>query len=51
MRFIGKTNIKFIERRKIWYAVSIIVILIGLISLIFRGIPLGIDFLLSLIHI
>jgi len=45
MRFIGKTNIKFIEKRKIWYAVSSLVILAGLISLIFRGIPLGIDFL------
>ncbi len=45
MRFIGKTNIKFIEKRKIWYAVSATIILIGLISLIFRGIPLGLDFL------
>ncbi|MEN3037617.1 MAG: protein translocase subunit SecF [Candidatus Kryptonium sp.] len=45
MRFIGKTNIKFIEKRKLWYTVSAIVILAGLISLIFRGIPLGIDFL------
>jgi preprotein translocase subunit SecF len=45
MRFIGKTNIKFIEKRKIWYLVSTAVILIGLISLIFRGIPLGLDFL------
>jgi len=45
MRFIGKTNIKFIEKRRIWYAVSLIFILAGLISLIFRGIPLGIDFL------
>ncbi len=45
MRFIGKTNIRFIEKRKIWYIVSSLVILVGLISLIFRGIPLGIDFL------
>ncbi len=45
MRFIGKTNIKFIEKRKIWYFVSATVILVGLISLIFRGIPLGLDFL------
>ncbi len=45
MRFIGKTNIKFIEKRRIWYAVSATIILIGLISLIFRGIPLGLDFL------
>lgn len=45
MRFIGKTNIKFIEKRKLWYTVSAIVILAGLISLILRGIPLGIDFL------
>lgn len=45
MRLIGKTNIKFIEKRKTWYAVSGLVIIIGLVSLIFRGIPLGIDFL------
>ncbi|MFN3134163.1 MAG: protein translocase subunit SecF [Candidatus Kryptonium sp.] len=45
MRFIGKTNIRFIEKRKIWYVVSLVFILVGLISLIFRGIPLGIDFL------
>lgn len=45
MRFIGKTNIKFIEKRKIWYAISAIVIFAGLLSLIFRGIPLGLDFL------
>lgn len=45
MRIIGKTNIRFIEKRKIWYVVSLVLILVGLISLIFRGIPLGIDFL------
>jgi preprotein translocase SecF subunit len=45
MRFLGKTNIKFIERRRIWYFISAIIISVGLVSLIFRGIPLGIDFL------
>jgi len=45
MRFIGKTNIKFIEKRKIWYFISLTLILVGLLSLFLRGIPLGIDFL------
>lgn len=45
MRFIKKTKIRFIEKRKIWYGISATVILVGLISLIFRGIPLGLDFL------
>ncbi len=45
MRFFGDTNINFIGKRKIAFAFSIIVILIGLISLIINGGPkYGIDF-------
>jgi preprotein translocase SecF subunit len=45
MRFFGKTNINFMARRKMWYLVSATVIGAGLISLLVRGISLGIDFL------
>ena len=45
MRFFKKPNIQFIQKRKIWYGVSAVVIIAGLISLLFKGIPLGIDFL------
>ena len=37
-------NFDFVGKRKIWYAISIIIILLGLISLITRGLNLGIDF-------
>jgi len=37
-------HIKFLEKRKIWYVVSGIVIIIGLGSLFTQGLDLGIDF-------
>ncbi len=45
MRFFGKTNIDFMGRRNLWYAVSAAVIVIGLISVIVKGLDFGIDFL------
>lgn len=45
MRFFKKTNINFMDRRKTFYFVSLAVIFIGLISLSFKGIGYGIDFL------
>lgn len=45
MRFFKKTNINFIDRRRFFYILSVIVIAIGLLSLIFKGIGYGIDFL------
>lgn len=45
MRFLGKTNLDFMSRRKMWYVVSLAVILCGFISLFIKGIDLGIDFL------
>ena len=45
MRFFGKTNIDFMGKRKLWYAVSASIILIGMVSLFVRGVDLGIDFL------
>ncbi len=40
----GETSFDFIGRRKVWFAASAIVILLGIISLSTRGLNLGIDF-------
>jgi preprotein translocase subunit SecF len=45
MRLFGKTNIDFMGKRRMWYMVSATVILIGMVSLITKGIDYGIDFL------
>lgn len=34
----------FIGKRKLWYAISLVILLAGLVSLIFQGLNLGIDF-------
>lgn len=45
MRLFENTNIDFLGKRKIFYVVSVLVIVIGMGTLFFKGIPLGIDFL------
>jgi len=45
MQFLQKTNIDFMAKRKVWYGVSLSVIVLGLLSLAVKGIDLGIDFL------
>ena len=45
MRLFKHTNIDFLGKRKIFYIVSISVIVIGFLTLYLKGIPLGIDFL------
>lgn len=45
MRIFGKTTIDFMRARKTAYLISMLVILVGLGSLIVRGLDLGIDFL------
>jgi preprotein translocase SecF subunit len=45
MRLFGKTNIDFMGKRRVWYTVSGLVILSGLISLSIKGLDYGIDFL------
>ena len=42
--YLGETNINFIGRTKLWFTISAIAVLIGLISLLTRGLHLGIDF-------
>jgi preprotein translocase subunit SecF len=45
MRLFGKTNIDFMGKRRTWYVVSATVILIGMVSLLIKGVDYGIDFL------
>jgi preprotein translocase subunit SecF len=45
MRFFGKTNIDFMGKRRILYVVSATVIGLGMLSLFFKGVNYGIDFL------
>ena len=45
MRFLGKTNIDFMSKRRFWYAVSLVLIAAGIISLVVKGFHLGTDFL------
>jgi preprotein translocase subunit SecF len=40
----GETSFDFIGRRRVWFGVSAVIILIGVISLSTRGLNLGIDF-------
>lgn len=44
MRLFENTNIDFLGKRKIFYLISATIIVIGIIALILKGIPLGIDF-------
>jgi preprotein translocase subunit SecF len=44
MDLIGKKKFDFIKNRKIVYIISVVIILVGLISIIFQGFNLGIDF-------
>jgi preprotein translocase subunit SecF len=45
MRLFANTNINFLGQRKKFYLISLAVIVIGMTTLFFKGIPLGIDFL------
>jgi len=44
MDLIGKKKFDFIKNRRIAYIISVVIILVGLISIIFQGLNLGIDF-------
>jgi len=44
MRLFGKTSIDFMGKRKTWYIVSTVVILVGMGSLFVKGVDYGIDF-------
>ena len=40
----GQTSVRFVPRRRLWFAMSLLVIAIGVTSLLTRGLNLGIDF-------
>jgi len=40
----GDVSYEFIERRKVWYTLSAVILLISIASLMFRGLTLGIEF-------
>ncbi|HZA79433.1 MAG TPA: protein translocase subunit SecF [Acidimicrobiales bacterium] len=40
----GETNFDFVGRRKVWFVLSLVAVLIGVGSLLTRGLNLGIDF-------
>ena len=42
--YTGEISYGFIQRRKLWYTISIIVIAISLLGLLVRGLNLGIEF-------
>jgi len=45
MRFFKKTNIDFIEKRRFWYVVSLVITVSGIVAaLTFKNIEYGIDF-------
>lgn len=44
MHFFRKTNIDFIGKRRMWYVVSIVVTVAGLVFAFARGVEFGIDF-------
>ncbi len=44
MHFFRKTNIDFIGKRRTWYAVSILVTVLGVVWALLRGVEFGIDF-------
>lgn len=44
MRILHNVNIDFLSKRKIFYIVSIVVIVSGFLTFLIKGIPLGIDF-------
>ncbi len=45
MRFFRKTTIDFMGKRKLWYTISVTVILLGVVSLAIKNFPFGIDFM------
>ncbi len=44
MRLFKKTNIDFLGKRKMWYVISSIMVLLGMFSVFVKGISYGIDF-------
>jgi preprotein translocase subunit SecF len=45
MRLFHETHIDFMGKRRVWYTVSVIVLVVGLASVFVKGLSFGIDFL------
>lgn len=44
MRFLHNVNIDFLSKRRFFYTMSVVLIIIGFSTFLIKGIPLGIDF-------
>ena len=44
MRLFKKTHIDFLGKRYMWYAISSVMVIVGIVSILFKGIEYGIDF-------
>ncbi len=44
MRFVDNLNIDFLSKRKTAYVISVSILILGILSLLLRGVELGIDF-------
>lgn len=40
----GETNVDFVGRRRIWFGISLVLVAVSVVSLLTRGLELGIDF-------
>ncbi len=44
MRILGQTNIDFMGMRRVFFVVSLILVMVGMASIVIKGLELGIDF-------
>jgi len=42
--YTGKTSFNFVGRRRLWYAISALILLVAVLALVFRGLNFGIEF-------
>ena len=42
--YTGKTSFNFVGRRRLWYAISGLILLVAVLALVFRGLNFGIEF-------
>ena len=42
--YTGELSIDFVGRRKLWYAISVVILVIAVLAVIFRGLNFGIEF-------
>jgi preprotein translocase subunit SecF len=42
--YTGKTSFDFVGRKRVWYAISALILLVAVLALVFRGLNFGIEF-------